>query len=450
MSKAASDEILEKDTHENSAVYRKICWRIMPFLLISGIIAYIDRGNVGFAKLQFMSELGISETAFGLGGGLCYLGYSFTGIPCNIALRRIGIKVAFLWIMGIWGICSAATAFIEGPLHYYVLRFLVGAAEGGFFPGVLFYLTRWVPARRRARFTAIFMSSIAISGIVGVPISGSIMSLFADLGGLHAWQWLFLVEGIPAFAIAIVGYYYLSESPKEARWLNSSEKTIVIRDIEKQERANGIDINQTFLQLLKTPKFYFLAGMAVPLTASAASISLWMPTMFRQAGILEYSYIGLLGALAYSIGVMFQFLVARHSDRTLERRWHAGLAAIIAVVRWTLIPAASGNAVFTAVALILAMGGNLSAMGPFWSMPAAVLSGPAVASGIALISTLSALGSFGCISFVGWINTRTGSLATGQYFLAAMVFIGVLAFLLGTRAYRNVEPIAASNDTLSG
>ena len=418
------------------AAYRKIYLRIIPFLMLCYLIAFVDRSNIGFAKLQFVKDLGFTETVYGFGAGIFYLGYILLEVPSNLILEKIGVRKTMLRIMVVWGICGALTAFITAAWHLYILRFLLGAAEAGFFPGVLFYLTLWTPAKRRARLTAMFMASIGVSGIIGGPLSGAVMTHLAGVWGLAGWQWLFIAEGLPAILLGIIAFFYLNDTPRDAVWLTDAEKAIVLSDLEAEKAAESGHSHHSFTAALGAPKFYVLVGLALALIAGTGGIFFWLPTIIRNTGMQSVWDIGLLSAIPFVIGVVVQFLVARHSDQTMERRWHACVPAIVAGIGWVLMPYVAQSPALSVAALTLATAGTLGAMGPFWTMPSSFLTGPARAGGIALITTLGGIGSFFSPWIVGWMATVTGSLAVGQFYYGALMFIGAGILLIGIRETR--------------
>jgi D-galactonate transporter len=418
---------------EVEATFRKAMWRIVPLLMACYILAFLDRGNVGFAKLSFSQDLGFNEAVYGLGGGLFYLGYSVFEVPSNLILARIGVRLTFLRIMVLWGICATLLAFITAPSHYYVLRFLLGAAEAGFFPGVLFYLTTWIPASRRGRFTALFMSAIAIAGIVGGPISGFILHNMDDVWGLKGWQWMFILEGFPTVIMGVVAYLILSDSPQTARWLTERQKSIIVSELQAEQQAKKATGHTQFGAALKDRRFYVLVGMSISLIAGGAGIPLWLPTVIRQSGIENVWHVGLLSTLPYIVGVAVQQIVARHSDKVQERRWHAALPTLACAVGWLALAMVHGNPAVALVILTIMTAGYLGATGPYWTMPAMYLSGSAAAGGIALITTVGGLGAFFAPTLVGALNHYTGMAAAGFLLYAFIMAAGALVMVYGTR-----------------
>jgi MFS family permease len=403
--------------------YRRIYWRLIPFLMLCYLFASLDRTNIGYAKLQFMERFGFSEAIYGMGAGLFYLGYLLFEVPSNLLLQRIGVRLTLLRIMIVWGLCCALMSVMATKWQFYGLRFLLGVAEAGFFPGVLYYLTRWAPPSRRARLTAMFMASLALSGIVGGPISGQIMSSMDGLAGLAGWQWLFIVEGLPASLLGIVAYYYLAESPASARWLNAGERALVTAEISQHESTGDQNTRRSFAAVLRLPRFYALAAMSFALTGSTGGLFLWLPTTIRRAGVEDIWTIGLLAAIPFTIGAAVQFIVARSSDRTQERRWHASLAAAMAAAGWAALPFVHGSPALALAAMSVVAAGTLGAMGPFWTLPPTLLPGRALAGIVALVTTAGGFGNFISPIIVGELATSTGSLASGYVYFAIIMLL---------------------------
>jgi MFS family permease len=410
-------------------VYRSIMWRIMPFLGVCYVAAFINRSNLGFARLEFMRQLGFNEAVYGFGAGVFYVGYVLCEVPSNLYLAKSGVRKTLLRIMVLWGLCSAAMAFMKTANEFYVLRALLGAAEAGLFPGVLLYLTFWVPSARRAQFTAVFMFSVAVSGIVGGPLSGAIMHWLAGVYGLKGWQWLFLVDGLPSCLLGIMAYYFLCDHPSQAAWLSESDKSILLADLAKDQKQKTNETHGSFGPALRDPRFCLLLVMAYALYASTTGVFLWLPTIIRNSGIKNVWTVGLLSSIPFLIAAAAQFAVARHSDKSLERRWHTVCPALLAAIGWALLPFVATNPFLSTAILTLTTAGTLAAMVPFWTMPSGILSGTAAAAGIALVSTVGAVGSLLSPMLVGWIANRTGSLVAGQYYFAAVMFFGAIAVL---------------------
>lgn len=406
---------------------RKVALRIMPLLVLAYIVAFIDRADIGFAKLGFMKDLGFNETIYGFGAGIFYLGYILLEVPSNVYLAKVGARATFLRIMILWGIACAALAFMTEATHFYGLRFLLGAAEAGFFPGVLLYLTYWVPPATRGRTTAVFMASIPIAGMLGGPLAGYIMSGMADVGGLKGWQWLFILEGLPAVILGVVCYLYLDDKPQTCTWLSEGEKAVLLRELEKGQ-AKPAHAKAGILAALNV-QVVALAATAFSLMVSTAALFLWLPTVLRRAGVENARDIGLLSIIPFLIGFVAQYLNGLHSDKTGERRKHAFVAAFIAAIGWALLPLFQDSPALSIVFLTVTCAGTFAAMGPFWSLPQTLLSPAMAPAGIAFVTTLAGFGNFISPILVGWLADETGSLAAGQYYYAAVLLIGSSAVL---------------------
>lgn len=432
---------------EVEATYRTIARRLIPFLGVCYLLAYIDRSNIGIAKLELSKQIGLTEAAYGLGGGLFYLTYSLLEIPSNLLLARVGARLTLARVMFLWSLVSAATAFISNTTQFYVVRLLLGAAEAGFFPGVLYYLRLWAPAERRARLTGFFMAAMALAGVISNPLSGTVMVAMEGSGGLKGWQWLFLVEGIPGCFLAIAAAYILTDEPAMARWLSPRQKAIVARDLQREAvRAQGSG-HARLLDALKDIRFVALSVMAMAMLSGLAGLGLWLPTIVHRSGVKDVVLVGLLSSLPYVFGIVAQQLIARSSDRLRERRWHAAAPGLFGAVAWLILPTVA-NVPSLALAALTCVGiGMFGATGPFWSMPSHYLKGTAAAGGIALITTLGSLSAFFSPILVGWFSERTGSLAFGQYYFGALLMIGALLLLIAPRdgsAARSTNPTSAA------
>jgi MFS family permease len=428
-----SGAALSRGAAETNDCYRKIFIRLLPLLIVCYLFAFVDRTNVAFAKLQFVSKPGFSEAVYGLGSGIFYIGYALFEFPSNLLLVRVGIRKTLLRIMVLWGLCSAATAFIVLPWHYYMARLFLGVFEAGFFPGILFYITLWVPEHRRALPTSVFMISIPLSGLIGGPVSGWIMRSMQGVSGLQGWQWLFLLQGLPTCVLGIIAFFYLDETPKAAKWLTAAEKAVVVRDLAVEVEAKRGRSAARYRDALRSSSFYALAIMAFSIFTGTGGILFWLPTIIQHAGIADVLHIGLLSAVPFLFGVTAQILVARHSDKMGVRKWDVAAASAVAGLGWCLLPSVSWSPALSLVCVTIASIGVFGATPSFWSMPAKVMTGGAVAGGIALISSLGAAASFGSPALVGWLSSVTGSLAAGQYYLGGVMFLGAVAVLIGVR-----------------
>lgn len=417
---------------EADATYRKVLWRIMPFLMLCYIVSFIDRANIGFAKLHFLADLHFDDTIYGIGAGIFYVGYILFEVPSNMALHKSGVRQTLLRIMVLWGLFSTAMAFMQTSTHFYLMRFLLGAAEAGMFPGMLLYLTYWVPLSRRARFNALFTASIPLAGMISGPLSGAVMRAFDGVAGIKGWQWMFIIEGAPACLLGLFAYFYLQNGPAGCNWLTPRQKQIISEDLA-QQGARSEPGETSALAALTNPRLYWLAGMGVAVLVSTGGVFFWLPTIIRKSGIDNVLTIGLLSVIPFVIALVVQFVNARHSDHTGERRWHVGIPALAAALGWAALPSVQASTPLSMLMLTLATAGTLGLTGPFWTLPSSFLSGRAAAAGIALLSTFAGMGSVFSPMLVGWLSSTTGSLAMGQYYFAALMLFGAVTLLIGVK-----------------
>lgn len=413
------------DSHNDplASLYRRVSWRLMPFLFLCYVAAYLDRVNVGFAKLQMLSDLRFSDTVYGIGAGIFFVGYFLFEVPSNLLMTRTGARIWIARIMISWGVISSAMMFTNSVASFYVLRFLLGAAEAGFFPGIILYLTYWYPAHRRARMVAVFMSGVAVAGVVGGPLSGWIMKTFAGLHGLSGWQWLFLLEGVPSVLLGVWTLFYLDDGIRSAKWLGEDDK-------QKLEQAIAADGKQQqhmpLAEMFSNGKVWLLALVYFLFVMGLYGVSFWLPQLVKNSGIDDVFTIGLLTAIPYFVAAVVMVLAARHSDRSGERRWHAAVAALAGALGLIVATVYSDNTVIAMAALSVATAGILSTFPIFWSLPTAMLGGAAAAAGIALINSVGNLAGFVSPYLVGAIKDATHSTASGIYLLAASLVAGAV------------------------
>lgn len=417
------------DSTATAATYRKIAWRLLPFLVFLFVLAWIDRVNVGFAKLAMLDDLGFSEAVYGLGAGIFFIGYFLFEVPSNLLLEKIGARRTLARITILWGLTSVAMAYVESPMSFYVLRFLLGAFEAGFFPGVVLYLTYWFPAAQRARINGMFMTSFAIAGVVGGPIAGLIMSRMVGVGSLANWQWLFIIEGIPSVLAGIAVLRYLPEKPAQAKWLTQAERDHVSQVIAREDAAP--EKHSDLKSLVRNPKVWLCALVYFCIVSGNATIAFWSPSVIKSLGIDNNMTIGLLAAIPFIIGTLAMVWNGHHSDQTGERRAHCAIAALLAGLGLIATGLCLGNATLALIALTVAAAGILAAFPVFWSIPGAFLAGTAAAGGIALINCIGNLAGFVAPYMIGFLRTLTGSLSAGLYFVAALeILAAVMVFLL--------------------
>lgn len=414
------------DTFENS-VYRKITRRLIPFLILCYFFAYLDRVNVGFAKLHMQDALNFSDTIYGLGAGIFFIGYFLFELPSNLLMQRFGPRFWIARIMITWAVLSAGMVFVTTPTQFYVLRFLLGIAEAGFFPGIVFYLTLWFPSWRSARTLGLFILVTPLSTIVGSPLSGLILKLFENVGGLHNWQWLFIVEAIPSFLLAFVVLRYLDNDVKSAHWLSDTEKQLVLsdlaRDASNRKHAGTGKADSSLGAMFRNGYVWLLALIFFSFNIGYYGINFWLPSIIKSSGISDDFHIGLLAALPYVFGAGFMVWNSRHSDLKHERRWHIAIPAIIGCVGLTLSAYCSGSTFWMMTWICLAMSGTLSLIPTYISLPGAMLSGTAAAAGIALVNSVGNLAGFFGPTILGWLKDTTGSTDSGLYILAGFLLL---------------------------
>ena len=408
------------------ALYRKVAWRLIPLLLACYVVAYLDRVNVGFAKLQMIDQLGFSDTIYGLGAGMFFIGYFLFEVPSNIILHKMGARVWIGRIMISWGLISAAMMFVTTPTMFYVMRFLLGVAEAGFFPGIILYLTYWYPADRRARITAMFMTGIAIAGVIGGPVSGIIMKYTNGIYGWQGWQWMFLLEGLPSVALGLVVIMMLDDRISEAQWLTEEERALLAHNIAKDEAHKE---NESFLRIISSGKVWLCAAIYFSYVMGVYGVSFFLPTIIKSMGHTDVVEIGLISSIPYSVSVVVMLLVARSADRTGERRWHVAIPGMLGAVGLALSVILAKDGTLAIAALTLGLSGIMTTLPLFWSLPTAFLAGTGAAAGIALINSLGNLAGFVSPYAVGWLKDATGSTDAGVYLLAAAMVVGVLLTL---------------------
>lgn len=426
----------ELDDRGNIAtLYTKISWRVVPLVVWLLILASLDRLNVGYAKFQMLDDLEFSQTVYGLGAGVFFIGYAIFEIPSNFALRRFGARKTLSRIAFLWGLASMSTAFVTTPAQFYTVRFLLGMFEAGLIPGVIYYLSRWYPSYRRASIIGLFVAGVPIAAILGGPISGFIMSVTHGFAGIANWQWLFLLEGAPSVATGIWFYFYICEKPDDAPWLSASEKRQVASILAADLKA-APPVHSGFLESLKSPLIWRLSAINFCSVFGGTALQLWTPTIISEAGISEAFMIGLIAAGASLVGIVSMILLARHSDRSGERRIHAALSLVIAASGLAVAGFAISSPMLCILALTVATAAALSVNGVFWSIPASMLSGAAAAGGLALINSLGVPAGFVAQATIGFIIDRSGSISGGLYAAGAVMLIGALLVVVFIPAKR--------------
>jgi len=416
---------------EGDQVFGKCAWRLIPFMLLLYIVNYLDRVNVGFAALTMNKDLGFSPGTFGFGAGIFFFSYALAQVPFGIILERVGARRAVFCIMLVWGFLSASTALVTSPAGFYAVRFLLGVAEAGFFPGMLFYLTLWFPHAHRARFTALFVTGIPLASIIGGPLSGLILGM-DGLGGLHGWQWLFLMEGLPAALLAFAVLKYLPDGPASAPFLSLTEKENIARRIGADSTAK----EHNLWPALRDPRVLALGVVGVGNGAALYGSGVWLPQMIKAMGFSNLQT-GFVVALPYAAAAAAMILWGRSSDKRGERTWHIAIPLLVGAAGFAGASIAHSNLLMV-LALTFAVVGTLSYFGPFFAFPSSFLSGPAAAGGIALVAALANLGGFLGPTIIGMIRQRTGGYADAMAALAialtvSAAIIVVLGFTIGAR-----------------
>ncbi|QCP53336.1 MFS transporter [Trinickia violacea] len=409
--------------------YKKVFWRIVPFLMLCYVVAYLDRVNVGFAKLQMSQDLAFSETVFGLGAGIFFLGYFLFELPSNLLMHKLGARIWIARIMITWGILSGLFVFVQTPTQFYVLRFLLGLAEAGFYPGVILYLTYWFPTHRRAKIIAVFMSAIPVSGIFGNPLSGWIMQSFHTNGGFNGWQWMFMIEAVPAVLIGIATILYLDNGIQGAKWLDDEEKRMLADEIAAQPHEKAKQ-SHSLGAVFKDPRMWWMSLIYFAFVTGQYGLTFWLPTLVKSTGVTGALNIGLLSAIPFACAIVAMNLFGYSSDHRRERRWHLIVPSLMGAAGFAIAASASHSTVISLVFLSLAAAGVLTCAPLFWSLPTAFLSGAAAAAGIAIINSIGNLAGFASPYMIGYLKDLTHSTQAGMYVLSGMLVIGAIAVWL--------------------
>lgn len=407
---------------DTASIYRKITWKLIPFLCICYLAAYLDRINIGLAKLQMASDLQLSETAFGLGAGLFFVGYILFEVPSNLVLQRIGARIWIARIMISWGLLSTLTLLVQTPTQFYIIRFLLGAAEAGFLPGVLFYLTKWFPSWRRSRIIALFMIGLPLSSMIGGPLSGWIMGTFQDVYGMRNWQWLFLLEGLPSVLLGVMTFWLLPDSVEKASWLSKEEKESVLQELKKDE-GEATGAKHSLRDGLLNIKVLMLGGIDFSILLSAYAMGFWMPTFIKNAGVSDISTIGYLTAIPSIAALVGMIAIGISSDRLRERRWHIIVPFIIGAMAMGLSTFFSHNVVITVVLFSVAQAMIIGAVPVFFSLPGTFLKGTAAAAGFALACSVANIAGLVSNSVMGIALDLTGSSSGALWFFAVCLLL---------------------------
>ncbi|MHB9836362.1 MFS transporter [Paraburkholderia terrae] len=409
------------------ATFRRAAWRFMPLLFVCYVVAYLDRVNVGFAKLQMLNDLHFSDAVYGLGAGLFFVGYFFFEIPSNLLLHRVGARRWIARIMVTWAVLSLVTAWVTTPATFYVVRFLLGVAEAGFYPGMILYLTYWFPSHRRGKMMAVLTAGNPVSGMIGGPLSGYIMHAFNGTAGYAGWQWLFIIEAVPAIVLGVVVYLFLDDRVQDATWLSDQEKSQIAREIngDAAKRTHG-SVKAAF-----TSRWvWLLCQILFGIIMGSYALGFWQPTIIKSSGVNDPFIVGLLTVIPYTCALVSMILVGRHADQTRERRWHVSAPALVAALGFCICALSGNQLIPSMIGLSLAAAGIISALPMFWALPTSFLGGTGAAAGIALINSTGNLAGFVSPSVMGWLKTETHSLTSGLYLVAGCLTLSAILILV--------------------
>lgn len=417
---------------ELDSIIGKVAKRIIPFLFVCYFFAYLDRVNVGFAKLQMLDDLKFSDAVYGLGAGIFFIGYFLFEVPSNVILHRMGARRWIARIMISWGLISACMMFVTSPTSFYVLRFLLGVAEAGFFPGIILYLTYWFPSKHRGRITTLFMAAIPVSGIIGGPLSGWIMDHFNGTMNLAGWQWLFVIEGLPTVFVGVMVLFVLTDKVADATWLTAHEKKRLQTALDAESRAHE---SNSFGDALRNSRVWILCAIYFCIQMGVYAISFWLPTLIKSSGFQSSTTVGLVSAVPYIAATITMIILGRSADRHCERRVHLLIPILMAAVGLTGAAYFPPESALALMSLTIATMGVFTALPMFWPLPSAFLGGMAAAGGLAMINSFGNLAGFVSPYAVGWIKNTTNSPVIALYLLAVIALIGaVLIFTIPAKS----------------
>lgn len=408
--------------------YAKVARRLIPFLMLCYLGAYLDRVNVGFAKLQMLNDLRFSETVYGIGAGIFFLGYFLFEVPSNVILHKVGARNWLARIMLTWALISASFVFVKSPTVFYVLRFLLGVAEAGFAPGVILYLTYWFPAARRAKALSMFFMAIPLAGIVGGPLSGWIMHSFQGLHGLAGWKWLFMLEAVPSLVLGFAIILYLDNSIASAKWLTDDEKALLKRNVDK-DRTQTTE-HMSIRAFIADRRLWLMAAIYFCVVLGQYGLTFWLPTIIRRTGVADPLWVGILTAIPYLCAIVALPLLGSSADKRRERRLHLAIPMLVSAAGFATLPML-GSVGASIVCVSVAAAGILASSSLFWALPTAVLGGMSAAAGIAAVNCFANLAGFFSPAIVGWLNDLTGKSTAGLIFISSAVVLGaVLVFFV--------------------
>lgn len=414
-----------------SSAYRKVGLHLIPFIFVCYLFNYLDRVNVGFAKLQMLDALKWSETVYGFGAGIFFIGYVISGVPSNLLLHSFGARRVLGTLMIAWGAASCSLMLVKSPQAFYAVRFITGVFEAGFFPGIVLYFTGWFPASRRGRIMALFMSAIPISGVLGSPLSGWMMQAFAGQSGLAGWQWMFLLQGLPTMLLGFLAYFVLNDGIEQAAWLSGQEKRLLLAELETDTRIRRETVvsSESFASVLRNVKVWQLGFVYFCIQMGVYAINFWLPSIVKSLGVQGTVAIGWVSAIPYLFASIFMIMVGRSADAHKERRWHLTGSLLLGLFGLLFSTWAQGNVVLAVTGLSVAAMGTLTGLPMFWPLPTAFLGSAGAAGGIALINSLGQIAGFVSPFLVGWIKDTTGSTDAALYILSAVLLLGAILVL---------------------
>ena len=429
----------------------KVRRRVLPLMVWLYFIAFLDRNNVGFAKLTMSEDIGLSATAYGLGAGIFFIGYAIFEVPSNAGMHRWGARKWIARILVTWGLIATAMALVQGETSFYIVRFLLGAAEAGFFPAVILYLTYWFPAAQRVAVLGLFILAQPLANALGAPVSGLLLKM-DGVWGLQGWQWMYIIEGLPAIIMGFVVLVAVTDRPKDAMWLEPQERRWLQDTMDAEDAAKSAGGSHSFMDGLKDPRALVYAALYFGLVMGIYGLSLWLPSIVKAMGnLLSTTQVGFIVPIPYLCAAAFVFFWSRHSDRTGERVGHATFSMLLGAAG--LVASAfllQVSPVWAMVAICFCAMGIFSAISPFWELPSAALAGAAAAAGIALINSLGNLGGFVAPYAVGALIDRTGNAQAGLFLLAGVLLVTAIAtFLYGRRTGAGTIPTASHEDVLA-
>lgn len=427
----------------DEALFSKMAWRLLPLLVICYIIAFLDRINIGFAQLQMKQTLPFSNEAYAFGAGVFFLGYFLFEVPSNLMLEKIGARKTLLRIMVLWGLCASALMFVQTTTQFYIIRFLLGAFEAGFFPGIILYLTYWFPGARRGKAIAIFMTATVLTQVIAGPVSGAILKYMDGLLGHHGWQWLFVVQGLPAVFLGIVAFLYLEDKPEQARWLSAGEKELLRHHFDNDTQGVKSASHGSLSELLRDPRIYTLALVYALFLGAAYTMIFWIPTLIKGWGVADVLTVGVLSAIPPMFGVIGAVLIGRSSDRHLERRWHFVFALATASIGLILTIVFQGNLIGSLLGLCIMYFGQAAGTPLFFTGVSEYIPKKTAAGGIALISSLGNLGPSVMPVIASWVNTTTGTQSASLYFVMTSYLVAAIMLSAVLRPARRTQSAVA-------